>query len=96
MTNGSNGRIWSINYTVCGKVRMVTGLTKAEAKKAWRAYVMTYGLNANMSSHSSEGNLQRNYRTVSMKNGDWWFLRGELMLEGIWQREDVDDYISRI
>lgn len=74
-----DNRIWAIDYTDQGKGKRVSNLTKAEAKRIWGTLMDTFGRNAIMSGECSEAYLIRDYKTVAMKNGDAWFIKGELI-----------------
>ena len=92
---------WKISYMICNKAHYVDNLTKAEAKKLWKAYMLDYGTNLNMSTHSNEGCLTREtktkFETVMTKNGNWWFLNGEPVAEDqIMTRDYVDYLIEKI
>ena len=74
-----NGRIWMIDYIDQGKVKTVPNLTKSEAKRAWGILLDTFGKNAIMSGECNEAYLTRNYKPVAAKNGDAWFVHGEMI-----------------
>jgi hypothetical protein len=90
-------KVWSITYTSYGKAHIVSGLSKAEAKKAWKDIMIDYGTNTNMSAHCREAYLERNDKIICQKNGDYWFLNDKMIAcNAIWSREEIDMAIAAI
>ena len=90
-------KCWSISYTAYNKGHYISGLSKTEAKAAWRDIMINYGTNFNMSAHCHDAYLERNGKTICHKNDDYWFLNGEMIAcNAVWLREGIDDVIKAI